>query len=132
MIVEFLPEAKSELFDSVEYYEGELSGLSQRLWDEVDQHITWIAGNYEVPRLRPGGYRRVNLKIFPYYISYVVSIIFAATTRTRKKRVSAHPDMGIDHRIDLLSLPFLVITHVRIAAEWDTRRRSNIWRVWPI
>ena len=25
-----------------------------------------------MPRLRPGGYRRVNLKIFPYYISYVV------------------------------------------------------------
>jgi len=72
MIVEFLPEAKSELFDAVAYYEGELSGLGQRLWDEVDQHITWIAGNYEVSRLRPGGYRRVNLKIFPYYISYVV------------------------------------------------------------
>jgi len=72
MIVEFLPEAKSELFDAVAYYEGELSGLGQRLWEEVDQHITWIAGNYEIPRLRPGGYRRVNLKIFPYYISYVV------------------------------------------------------------
>lgn len=23
-------------------------------------------------RLRPGGYRRVNLKIFPYYILYAV------------------------------------------------------------
>jgi hypothetical protein len=65
MIVEFLTEAKSDLFDAVAYYEGELSGLGQRLWDEVDQHITWIAGNYEVPRLRPAGYRRVNLKIFP-------------------------------------------------------------------
>jgi ParE toxin of type II toxin-antitoxin system, parDE len=72
MIVEFLPEAKSELVDAVAYYEGELSGLGQRIWDEVDQHITWIAGNYEIPSLRPGGYRRVNLKIFPYYISYVV------------------------------------------------------------
>jgi toxin ParE1/3/4 len=72
MIVEFLSQAKSELTDAVEYYEGELNGLGQRFWDEVDQHIAWIARNHEVPRLRPGGYRRINLKIFPYYISYVV------------------------------------------------------------
>ena len=32
MIVEFLPEAKSELLDAVAYYEGELNGLGQRLW----------------------------------------------------------------------------------------------------
>jgi hypothetical protein len=38
-----------------------------------------------------------------------------------KKRVSAHPDMGIDHRIDSLSLLFLAIGHVRMVAEWDTR-----------
>lgn len=38
----------------------------------MDQHIAWIAENAEVPRLRPGGYRRVNLKIFPYYTSYIV------------------------------------------------------------
>jgi hypothetical protein len=72
MIVEFLSQAGSELSDAIAYYEGELSGLGQRFWDEVDQHVAWIARNYEVPRLRPGGYRRVNLKIFPCYISYVV------------------------------------------------------------
>jgi hypothetical protein len=72
MIVEFLSQAGSELSDAIAYYEGELSGLGQRFWDEVDQHVAWIARNYEVPRLRPGGYRRVNLKIFPYYISYIV------------------------------------------------------------
>jgi hypothetical protein len=36
-------------------------------------------------------------------------------------RVSAHPDMGIDHRIDSLPLPFFAIGHVRMVAEWDTR-----------
>jgi hypothetical protein len=46
--------------------------LGQRFWDEVDEHIAWIAQNPDVPRLRDGGYRRVNLKIFPYYVSYVV------------------------------------------------------------
>lgn len=72
MNVKFLPEARAELLDAVAYYEGELSGLGLRLWEEVDQHISWIERNCEVPRLRPGGYRRVNLKLFPYYISYIV------------------------------------------------------------
>jgi hypothetical protein len=72
MIIRFLSHAKSELTDAVAYYEGELSGLGHRFWDELDQHIAWIERNHEVPRLRPGGYRRVNLKIFPYYVSYVV------------------------------------------------------------
>jgi len=72
MIIEFLPEARSELVDAAAYYEGELSGLGQRFWDEVDEHISWIVENAEIPRLRPGGYRRVNLKVFPYYVSYVV------------------------------------------------------------
>jgi hypothetical protein len=66
MIVESLPQAKSELMDAVAYYEGELSGLGQRFWEEVDVHIAWIAENSDIPRLRDGGYRRVNLKIFPY------------------------------------------------------------------
>ena len=72
MNIKVLPEARAELQDAVAYYEGELSGLGQRLWEEVDHHIEWIERNYEMPRLRPGDYRRVNLKIFPYYISYVV------------------------------------------------------------
>jgi plasmid stabilization system protein ParE len=72
MIVEFLPEARSELVQAVEYYERELPGLGQRFWSEVDQHINWIAENPEVSRLRVGGYRRVNLRVFPYYVAYIV------------------------------------------------------------
>jgi toxin ParE1/3/4 len=72
MSVKFLPEARDELLEAVAYYEGEVNGLGSRLWEEVDRHIAWIERNYEVPRLRPGGYRRVNLKLFPYYISYIV------------------------------------------------------------
>ena len=26
----------------------------------------------DLPRIRPGGYRRVNLKVFPYYVAYVL------------------------------------------------------------
>lgn len=70
--MKFLPEARAELLDAIAYYEGEVNGLGSRFWEEVDQHIAWIQQNYEVPRLRPGAYRRVNLKLFPYYISYIV------------------------------------------------------------
>ena len=31
-----------------------------------------IAANATLPRLRPGDYRRVNLKVFPYYIAYAL------------------------------------------------------------
>jgi plasmid stabilization system protein ParE len=72
MTVEFLPQARSELLDAVEYYETELPGLGHRFWDEVDAHIAWIAENPEVPQLRDGGYRRVNLAVFPYYVAYIV------------------------------------------------------------
>jgi hypothetical protein len=51
--------------DAVAYYEVELSGLGQRFWDEVDEHIAWIEENPDISRLRNSGYRRVNLKIFP-------------------------------------------------------------------
>ena len=67
-----LPEASSELADAVEYYEGEEAGLGERLWREVDHHLRWIAANATLPRLRPGDYRRVNLKVFPYYIAYAL------------------------------------------------------------
>ena len=72
MIVEFVPQAKAELLDAVDYYDGELSGLGQRFWDDIDRHIAWIAENPELPQARDGGYRRVNLNVFPYYIAYVV------------------------------------------------------------
>ena len=28
--------------------------------------------NAAIPRLRKGGYRRVNLKVFPFYIAYII------------------------------------------------------------
>jgi hypothetical protein len=43
MIVEFLPQANSELLHAADYYEGQLDGLGRRFWNEVDQHINWIA-----------------------------------------------------------------------------------------
>jgi plasmid stabilization system protein ParE len=67
-----LPHASLELREAIEYYESEQAGLGERLWDEFDKHLSWIAENALTPRLRSGDYRRVNLRVFPYYIAYAV------------------------------------------------------------
>lgn len=96
MAVQVLFEARAELIDAVTYYEGELDGLGRRLWDEVDEHVQWIIRNHEVPRLRESGYRRVNLKIFPYYLAYIVrgsTIWILAIAHSHK-----HPEYWIDRK----------------------------------
>ncbi|HEX8372062.1 MAG TPA: type II toxin-antitoxin system RelE/ParE family toxin [Chthoniobacterales bacterium] len=70
MNVRILRLASEELLEAVEYYEQEQSGLGEKLWREVDQHIEWIRLHPLIPRIRPGDYRRVNLKVFPYHIAY--------------------------------------------------------------
>ncbi len=72
MTVRVLAEARRELLDAVGYYEREQMGLGQRLWEEFDEHVAWIAKNPEVAMLRDGGYRRVNLRVFPFFVAYVV------------------------------------------------------------
>ena len=72
MKITFLQEAELEFLDAISYYETEQPGLGQRFKDEVDRTVLWVAERPEVCRLRPGGYRRINLRVFPYYIPYVV------------------------------------------------------------
>ncbi|MBK1731321.1 type II toxin-antitoxin system RelE/ParE family toxin [Thiococcus pfennigii] len=72
MKVTILQQAYRELEDAVDYYEGEQDGLGLRMMEEVDNHVRWITKNPTLPRLREGGYRRVNLKTFPYYIAYMI------------------------------------------------------------
>ena len=66
-----LPQAGDEFEDAVARYEDKQAGLGRRFRDEVDRTVHWIVGNVGVPRLRPEGYRRVNLKVFPHYIAYL-------------------------------------------------------------
>jgi plasmid stabilization system protein ParE len=66
-----LPQAADEFEDAVAHYNDKQSGLGQRFREEVDRHIRWIVGHADIPRLRSGGYRRVNLKVFPHYIAYL-------------------------------------------------------------
>ena len=72
MRLEILHEAEEELNEAIAYYEEIESGLGIRLKEEVRAVIRWIGDNPELPRLRPKEYRRVNLKVFRYYIPYFI------------------------------------------------------------
>ena len=67
-----LQQAFEELNDAIGYYENQQLGLGFRLKDEIDQNVNWILRNPTVAQIRKGGYRRINLKVFPYYIAYII------------------------------------------------------------
>jgi len=72
MKVIILEQALEELHDAIDYYEEKQNGLGLKLKEEIETHVNWILQNPEAPRERAKCYRRVNLKIFPYYISYTL------------------------------------------------------------
>lgn len=72
MRVEVLAEAEAELADAIAYYESREPGLGVRLKQEARLTLDWVERNPELARLRPNGYRRVNLKVFPYSLAYVI------------------------------------------------------------
>lgn len=43
MTVRVLAEARLELLEAVEHFEREQAGLGRRSWDEVDEHLAWLA-----------------------------------------------------------------------------------------
>ena len=71
MRIELHPRADEEFAAQVAYHEERAPGLGRRFYDEVIAHFEWIAANAEVPRLQKC-YRRVNLKVFRFYVAYVV------------------------------------------------------------
>jgi plasmid stabilization system protein ParE len=68
--LQIIQEAQDELNEAIAYYEEIQTGLGVRLKEEARGAIRWICDNPDLPRLRPKGYRRVNLRVFPYYIAY--------------------------------------------------------------
>jgi plasmid stabilization system protein ParE len=70
--VRFVEEAQREFLDAISYYEEARAGLGRRFKDQVERSVLWIAEHPERCGLRPGGYRRVNLRVFPYYLPYMV------------------------------------------------------------
>lgn len=64
MTLVVLEQAEREFSKSAAKYESKEPGLGVRFRDEVAAVVDWIQEHPEIPRLRPGGYRRVNLRIF--------------------------------------------------------------------
>jgi plasmid stabilization system protein ParE len=72
MTVIILGEAEEEFAQSVAYYESKETGLGARFRNEVAKGMQRILRHPELPRLRPKGYRRLNLRVFPHYIAYII------------------------------------------------------------
>jgi hypothetical protein len=72
MQTRMLAEAETELTEAIIRYEEIEPGLGLRLKDEARAAVEWIESHPTMPRIRPAGYRRVNLKVFRYYIAYAV------------------------------------------------------------
>jgi len=69
-----LPPAEDDLDKAVEYYSEIDSDLANRLLTEFERVVRWLPDHPELYRERPEGYRRVNLKIFPYYVAFIVRV----------------------------------------------------------
>ena len=87
MRIELHPEADAEFAAQVEYYERKEAGLGVRFYREVIAFFDWIAENPSLPRLRKT-YRRVNCKVFPFYIAYVFEgdLVWVLAVAHGKKR----------------------------------------------
>ena len=72
MNITFVDEAGFEFLDVISYYEEQQAGLGRRFKTEVERTLLWLVEHPEVYPLRPNAYRRLNLRIYPYYIAYIV------------------------------------------------------------
>ena len=88
--LEFLPEASAEVECVTGDYEARVVGLGVRFRSEVESACAAIVQHPLLWRLRPAGYRRVNLPGFPYYIAFVTDEQQAVVVAVAHS--SRHPD----------------------------------------
>ena len=69
-MLEFLPEAEEEVSVATRHYEACRAGLGVRFRREVESACMAITQHPLLWRKRRGGFRRVNLPGFPYYIAF--------------------------------------------------------------
>ena len=72
MNIRLVAEAERELTEAISSYEEIEAGLGLRLKEEVRLAVAWIGEHATLPRLRPKGYRRVNVRAFRYFVAYAV------------------------------------------------------------
>src|SRR5206468_3004242 len=104
-----LPQAADEFEDAVAHYDDKQPGLGQRFRDEVDRHMRWIVGHPDIPRLRSGGYRRVNLKVpgAAFAVCVMKSLLLLTTVGlTTFQSVAAETVQGITAELALAKTHF--------------------------
>lgn len=87
---EFLPEAWREVEDTTQYYQSCDPDLGFRFRQLIESACAAIARAPLHWNERRGGFRRVNLRGFPFYVAYFIRgdrIIIAAVAHA-----SQHPD----------------------------------------
>ena len=72
VVLEFLPEASGEAEEATRYYEERVPGLGVRFRAEVESVCASIVRQPLLWRERAGGYRRVNLPGFPFYVAFFI------------------------------------------------------------
>ena len=88
--LEFLCDAIDDAEEATKYYEEIQPGLGVRFREELEAVTQAIVSQPLLWRERIGGFRRVNLPGFPFYISYFLrghKILIAAIAHS-----SRHPD----------------------------------------
>ena len=71
MKLRLIDEARLELLEAISYYKSIDSALGQRFDIEVDSGIRRISNHPQHFHLRAVGYRRINLRDFPDFISFI-------------------------------------------------------------
>jgi len=86
-MLEFLPEAKLDAEEATRFYESKVLGLGARFRVELENACAAILRQPLLWNERRGGYRRVNLPGFPYYIVYFLRgeyVVIAAIGHARR------------------------------------------------
>ena len=70
--LDFLPEAALEVEEATRYYEQRVPGLGGRFRLELMSVCNAVTREPFLWRERSGGFRRVNLPSFPFYVAYFI------------------------------------------------------------
>jgi hypothetical protein len=68
----FVPEARDEFLEAIAYFEEARAGFGERFKTETERALLWAESHHDLYRLRLGGYRRINMRIFPYHIPFII------------------------------------------------------------
>jgi plasmid stabilization system protein ParE len=85
-----LSPARDEFREGTLRYKAIDRALAVRFRNEVHRVIKRIVADPLLWRERPGGYRRVNCPVFPYYVAYIIRatlVVVVAVAHSHR-----HPD----------------------------------------